>query len=93
MEKVKEGEEKADLTSTSLNEILKDISNISDLIESIAIISTQQAKQIGHFAKNLNEVSEVANQNTSTSEESAAIAQEISAQSEILKNLMASFEI
>ncbi len=93
IEKVHEGSEKANSTSKSLNSILADITQVSELIESIATISNLQAKHISEFADKVNDISEVANQNTSTSEESAAIAQEISAQSEKLKELISSFEL
>ncbi len=93
IEKVTEGTEKADTTSAALDEILKDITQVSELIDSIAGASNTQAAQISNFGHQVNNISDVANQNTSTSEESAAIAQEISAQSETLKHLVASFDL
>ncbi len=90
--KVNEGTEKADSTSKALNAILGDISQVSEIIDRIANVSAEQAKHIAEFGYKANDISDVANQNTSTSEESAAIAQEISAQSESLKNLIESFE-
>ncbi len=93
IEKVNEGSIKANSTSESLNSILRDITQVSEIIESIATISVLQAEHITEFADKVNVISEVANQNTSTSEESAAIAQEIAAQSENLKALISSFEL
>ncbi len=93
IEKVTEGTEKADSTSEALNAILSDITQVSDLIENIASASTTQATQITNFGNQVNDISDVANLNTSTSEESAAIAQEISAQSETLRNLVAGFDL
>ncbi len=93
IEKVTEGTEKADTTSAALDEILKDITQVSGLIENIAGASNTQATQISNFGTQVNHISDVANQNTSTSEESAAIAQEISAQSETLKSIVASFDL
>ncbi len=93
IEKVTEGTQKADSTSNALNEILRDISEVSTIIENIASSSKEQTEQIENFGKSINSISEVANQNTSTSEESAAIAQEISAQTEALKNIVAEFEL
>ncbi len=93
IEKVKEGTDKADATSNSLNAIVTDISQVSDIIGRIASGSTEQAINMANFGDKVNDISDVANQNTSTSEESAAIAQEISAQSESLKNLIATFEV
>ncbi len=91
--KVKEGTEKADSTSQALNAILSNISQVSEIIDRITDGSAAQARHISEFGNKVNEISDVAHQNTSTSEESAAIAQEIAAQSESLKNLIATFEL
>ncbi len=93
IEKVNEGTKKADSTSSALNEILHDISEVSTIIEEITVSSKSQATDIGNFSKSINDISDVANQNTSTSEESAAIAQEISAQTETLRNIVAQFDL
>ncbi len=93
IEKVNEGTQKAGSTSNALNEILKDISEVADIIDNIAISSSKQATNIADFGKTINDISDAANQNTSTSEESAAIAQEISAQTETLKNIVSEFDL
>ncbi len=93
IEKVNEGTEKAGTTSSALDAILKDITQVSGLIDNIAVASTTQATQITNFGGRVNDISDVANQNTSTSEESAAIAQEISAQSETLRNIVTGFDL
>ncbi len=93
IEKVSEGTEKADTTSEALNEILRDISSVSEIIDNIAHASEDQALEIENFGKAINEISDVANQNTSTSQESAAIAQEISAQTETLRAIISEFDL
>ncbi len=93
IEKVTEGTVKADSTSEALNAILHDITEVSEIIDNIAHSSEDQAEEIKNFGKAINEISDVANQNTSTSEESAAIAQEISAQTETLKSIIAGFDL
>ncbi len=93
IEKVNEGTEKADTTSKALNEILKDITEVANIIDNVAQSSGQQAKNISNFGDTINFISDAANQNTSTSEESAAIAQEISAQTETLKNIVSEFDL
>ncbi len=93
MEKVNQGTENADTTSSALDAILKDITHVSEIIENIANSSTTQAAHISNFGHRVNGISDVANQNTSTSEESAAIAEEISAQSETLRNIVEGFEL
>ncbi len=93
IEKVNEGTGKADSTSSALNEILKDITEVADIIDNIAQSSGQQATNISNFGQTINDISDAANQNTSTSEESAAIAQEISAQTETLKSIVSEFDL
>ncbi len=93
IEKVNEGTEKASTTSSALDEILRDITQVSEIIDNIAGASKAQANQISAFGGKVNDISDAANQNTSTSEESAAIAEEISAQSETLRQIVASFDL
>ncbi len=93
IEKVTEGTEKANTTSKALNEILDDINEVASIIDNIAASSSQQAKHIEDFGNAITEISDVANQNTSTSEESAAIAQEISAQTDTLKGIVSEFDL
>ncbi len=93
IEKVNEGTEKANSTSAGLNAILKDITEVAQIIDNIARSSEKQAKDIEDFGKAITDISDVANQNTSTSEDSAAIAQEISTQTDTLKNIVSEFEL
>ncbi len=93
IEKVNEGTDKASTTSNALNAILKDITEVANIIDNVAHSSEQQAQNITNFGKTINYISDAANQNTSTSEESAAIAQEISAQTETLKNIVSEFDL
>ncbi len=92
IERVQEGTNKADSTSKALSAILNDVTEVSGIIDQIANGSMKQAKNIEDFGHRVNDISDVVNQNTSTSEESAAIAQEISAQTENLRSLLSSFE-
>ncbi len=93
IEKVNEGTIKADTTSEALTAILSNISEVSEIIENIATSSFEQSSTIESFSKTINNISDVANQNTSTSEESAAIAQEISAQTLILNRVVSEFDL
>ncbi len=93
IEKVNEGTETASTTSSALNAILKDVTEVANIIDTVAQSSGQQADNISDFGKTVNFISDAANQNTSTSEESAAIAQEISSQTETLRNIVSEFEL
>ncbi len=91
--RVNEGTVKASTTSNALDAILRDITQVSEIIDNIANTSKTQATQISIFGDRVNDISDAANQNTSTSEESAAIAQEISAQSESLRKIVSEFDL
>ncbi len=91
IEKVNLGTEKSNSTFEALSSILTNISEVSDIIENIANASKMQAETISGFGVDINSISDVANQNTSTSEESAAIVQEILAQTEGMSNLFSTF--
>ncbi len=67
IEKVNEGTEKASTTSSALDEILRDITQVSEIINNIAVASKTQATQISAFGGKVNDISDAANQNTITS--------------------------
>ncbi len=85
IEKVNLGTEKSNATSESLDNILKHIDEVSHLIDNIATSSNKQSIDISGFGAKLNSISDAANKHTSTSEESAAIVEEILGQTEHLK--------
>ncbi len=91
IEKVNLGTTKSNSTFEALSSILTNISEVSEIIENIANASNKQATDISGFGHAINAISDVANQNTSTSEESAAIVQEILAQTEGMSNLFSTF--
>ncbi len=93
IEKVNLGTEKSNSTSESLDNILKNIDEVSHLIDNIASASNKQAIDISGFGAKINSISDAANKNTSTSEESAAIVEEILTQTENLKELFANMTL
>lgn len=78
---IKDGSNIADATNESFQTILDGIKKTSDLISEIAVSSREQAEGMNQIASSMGNIDEVTQQNASTSEESAAAAEELSAQS------------
>lgn len=80
-------------TAQALNEIRTGITKIVDIIGNIASSSTDQATGITQINTSLNQVSKVVQTNAATAEQSAASSQELSGQSEMLKEMVARFRL
>jgi methyl-accepting chemotaxis protein len=93
VEKAMNGSEIANQTAESLNEIAKGIIRASSLTNEIATASNEQAEGITQVNKGLNQIDQVTQQNTAQAEESAAAAQELSAQAAQLLQMLDRFRI
>ncbi|MDR1532025.1 MAG: methyl-accepting chemotaxis protein [Clostridiales bacterium] len=91
--KVTEGTAIARKTAESLESIVRQIANISELVAGVSQASNQQSESISKVSQGISQISEVAQMNTATSEESASSAQELSSQSEVFKNLVSRFRL
>jgi methyl-accepting chemotaxis protein len=87
------GSEIANQTAAALEDIAKGIIQASSLINEIAIASNEQAEGIAQVNKGLNQIDQVTQQNTAHAEESAAAAQELSAQAVQLQGMLARFTL
>lgn len=77
---VKEGVELVNKAGHSLNEILKSIQNVADIVSDIATASTEQASGIDQINKALCQMDEVTQQNSALVEENAATAKTLEEQ-------------
>jgi methyl-accepting chemotaxis protein len=93
VEKVMNGSEIANQTAESLGEIAKGIIRASSLINEIANASNEQAEGISQVNMGLNQIEQVTQQNTAQAEESAAAAQELSAQAAQLQEMLDRFTL
>jgi methyl-accepting chemotaxis protein len=93
VEKAANGSEIANQTAGALDEIAKEIIRASSLINEIAIASNEQAEGIAQVNKGLNQIDQVTQQNTAQAEESAAAAQEFSAQAVQLQEMLGRFTL
>ncbi len=93
IEKVTEGTDVAAVTAKSLETIVTDINAVSEIINSIYEASASQRESIAQVTVGINQINEVVQSNSSTSEEAAAAAQELSSQSELLSEVVSKFKV
>ncbi len=91
--KVSDGTIIANKTAEALGKIVDDVSKVSSLIYDISIASSEQADAVSQVTLGLGQISKVVQSNSATSEESASASQELSSQSEILKNMVSVFNL
>lgn len=63
------------------------------LMDGIAESSKQQAKEIERINEGIDQISKVVQTNAATAEESAAASQELSGQSDVLRKMIATFQL
>ncbi len=80
-------------TATALHQIIAGITSVSDLIGKIASASHNQAEGISQVSQSLTQIEEVTLENTGTSEESAAAAEELSSQADQLRQMLRQFKL
>jgi methyl-accepting chemotaxis protein len=92
-EKVDNGTEIAMTTANALRVIVEDIGKVSDIIVGIAEASELQAEAVKQVTQGLSQITEVVQSNSATSEETAAAAEELSSQSDVMNNLVSLFTL
>ncbi|MDR2087878.1 MAG: methyl-accepting chemotaxis protein, partial [Clostridiales Family XIII bacterium] len=91
-QKVTEGNSIATRTSESLNSV-NEISEKNALsMQAISDASSKQSNSISEITRGMSQISDVVQANSATAEESAAAAQELSAQAHMLENILAQFK-
>jgi hypothetical protein len=93
VDKVQTGTRIANETAHGLAEIVSGIGQAAGLIEGIAKASGEQASGIAMINKGIEQVSLVVQTNSATAEQSAAASEELSGQSEILKEMVSRFRL
>jgi methyl-accepting chemotaxis protein len=91
--KVQNGAEIADVTAQSLEEIVAEVTKVTDLVGDIASASSEQANGIGEIKRGLSEIDNVTQQNAAIAEKSAAAAMELSGQALMLKEMLSRFKL
>lgn len=93
VDKTNSGADIAQETATSLNEIVVDVTKVSDLVAEIAAASNEQSLGISQVNEGLAQLNDVNQTTTSTSEESAAIAEELSSQTTDMQQMLQRFTL
>ena len=93
LEKVANGTKIAQSTAAALNDIVEDSEKMSGDIKSIAAASQQQSEAVMKINNGVSVITGVISSNSATAEQSAAAAQEMSGQSEVLKHMVSKFRI
>ncbi len=93
VEKGTKGTMIAERTASSLEEIVQEISKVTDLIAEIAAASNEQAQGVSQVNLGLQQIDQVIQQNTASAEESAATSEELSSQAEQLQQMLRRFSL
>jgi len=91
--RVESGSDIAEATSVSLDTIVKNAAEVSEIIDNIASASREQAEAIMQISQGLEQISKVTQSNSASSEETAAASQELNSQAEVLQQLVAYFRL
>ncbi len=91
--KIEEGTEIAKVTAAALQDIVDGTDSVSKIINGIYTSTKEQAESIGQITIGINQISNVIQNNSSMSEESAAAAQELNSQSEVLAQMVKGFVV
>ena len=93
MDKAEQGFRIAGETAASLNEIVSGISESNQLVAEIAAASEEQSLGIDQIYSGIDQVAQVVQMNSATAEESAATSEEMNAQSKMLQQFIAQFNL
>ncbi|MPM02959.1 hypothetical protein SDC9_49218 [bioreactor metagenome] len=91
--KVNSGSKMATETAKSLKEIVKSIATTSELVGKIALASNDQSNALSQVDQAVGQVSKVIQSNSATAVETAASSEELSGQSESLKQMINNFKL
>lgn len=93
LDAVQSGVTIADGTALAMQRVVESSDTVSDLIQEIAKATGEQSGALSQVAQGVEQISSVVQTNSATAEESAAASQELSDQSQTLKNLVARFNL
>jgi methyl-accepting chemotaxis protein len=89
--RVGNGSELAQLTSDSLERIVQGAGQVTELVQEIAAASSEQAEGISQVSDALGQIDHVTQSNTANAEETASAAEELSSQSQQLRQALERF--
>ena len=93
LKSVQKGAKIANETADSLGVVVDNIGSVVELVENISQASAGQYQQIKQVREGADQISSVVQTNSATSEESAAISEQLSNQANALKRLVGKFKL
>ncbi len=90
---VQRGSGIADETATSLVAAAEDIKTIAGEVNEMSAASEHQAESIAQVSEGIGQIADVVQNNSATSEETAASSEELSAQAQLLNELVERFQL
>ncbi len=91
--KVSEGTKIANKTAETLQSIVGQVNEISELIDKVAVSSTNQETYITKVNSSIEQIASVAKGNIVTSEEEASSSQELTSQADLFKDMVSRFKL
>jgi len=92
-QKTENGAQIAEQTAGALAKIVTGVNKVSDLVEEIAAASQEQSQGIDQVNEGLTQLEHVNQQATSSAEQSAAIAEQLSAETTRMQDMLAKFKV
>jgi methyl-accepting chemotaxis protein len=80
-------------TAHTLESIVNGINKVAQIVANIAVSSQQQSEAVSQVMIGLTQITQVVQNNTSTSEETASASQELSSQAELMQGLVNVFKL
>ena len=90
---VQNGSKLADETAQSLTQVVEGAKQATDIVNRISTASEEQAAGIEQVKLGVDQISNVVQTNSATAEESAAASEELSGQSQLMKELVSAFQL
>jgi methyl-accepting chemotaxis protein/methyl-accepting chemotaxis protein-1 (serine sensor receptor) len=87
--KSREGKVKVDEVAVSVREIAESAEKVKVLVDEVSTSSQEQARGIGQITKAINQMDQVTQTTASSAEESASASEELTAQSDAMKEIVA----
>ncbi|MBN2898567.1 MAG: HAMP domain-containing protein [Clostridia bacterium] len=93
IDKVENGTQIANDTATALDDIVRGVGEVAQIVSDISVASSEQATAITQINEGINQISIVTQGNTATAEESAAASEQMTSQAQVLEEMVDRFKL